>query len=62
VSFVVDPDGQIHDETALYTKVERVVKVPLARVDTFYELWGNWFVGACGATLAFLWATRRAKA
>ncbi len=62
VSFVVDPDGQIHDETPLYTKVERVVKVPLARVDTFYELWGNWFVGACGATLAFLLAARRAKA
>lgn len=59
VSFVVDPDGRIHDETPLYTRVDRVVEVPLARVDTFYESWGNWFVGACAAALAALWATRR---
>lgn len=47
VSFVVEPNGVIHDETEPFTTVNRIVEVRLAKFPTLYSRFGDWFVGLC---------------
>lgn len=51
VSFVVEPHGAFLSETAPMEAVNRVVEVRLAKFDTVYARFGNWFVGLCGLGL-----------
>ncbi|MEQ1505497.1 MAG: apolipoprotein N-acyltransferase [Myxococcota bacterium] len=47
VSFVVEPDGRITSETTPFTAVNRIAEVHLAKFDTLYARFGDWFVGVC---------------
>ena len=61
VSMVIDPLGRIADETAPYTKVSRVVEVPVGRAPTIYARIGDLFATLCtlGAAGALFIARRR---
>jgi apolipoprotein N-acyltransferase len=59
ISFVADPHGRIHHETALFEEVNRVVPVRLARVSTWYGRFGDWFVLLCALALAAMWQRAR---
>jgi apolipoprotein N-acyltransferase len=58
ISLVVEPHGAIHSETDPFEAVSRVVEVRLAKFDTLYARWGNWFVGVCGLGLVIALAIR----
>jgi apolipoprotein N-acyltransferase len=59
LSFVVEPHGRFHAETDLFEAVSRPVEVRLARFDTFYRRFGDWFTAVCAALLLGLLAARR---
>jgi apolipoprotein N-acyltransferase len=60
VSFVVEANGDWHDETAPFTAVNRVVTVKLASFPTIYGRFGDWFVGVC--FVGTLWSGLRVRA
>lgn len=57
VSFVVEPHGVIHSETAPFETVHRVAGVRHATVPTLYARFGDWFVALCAAGLLGGWIT-----
>ncbi len=59
-SFVVEPHGAILAKTPLFTEVVRPVTVRLARFDTPYRRFGDWFVALCaGVVVVGLGMARR---
>jgi apolipoprotein N-acyltransferase len=60
VSFVVEPNGDLHDETRPFEKVNRIVQVKLAKFDTLYARIGNWFPALCALGTLFSLARVRA--
>jgi apolipoprotein N-acyltransferase len=51
ISLVVEPHGVIHAETAPFQRVARIVPVRVAKMDTPYARFGDWFVGVCAMGL-----------
>ena len=49
VSAVIEPHGHIKARTKPFEYVNRVVPVRLAKMETLYVRWGDWFVVACAA-------------
>jgi apolipoprotein N-acyltransferase len=61
ISMMVEPHGVIHAETAPFQKVARIVPVRVAKMDTLYARFGDWFVALCAAGVAVgLFRTRTA--
>jgi apolipoprotein N-acyltransferase len=62
ISMVIDPNGDIREETAPYTQATKVVEVPIVAFETPYRSWGRLFpwiaslVGAWAAAMA--WTSR----
>jgi apolipoprotein N-acyltransferase len=55
ISFVVEPHGVIHSETAPFEDVARIVHVRVASVPTLYAQLGDWFVLVCALGLGVGW-------
>jgi len=47
ISMFVDPYGRITEKTGLYTRDMMVREIPLYRVKTLYNRFGDWFVWVC---------------
>lgn len=59
ISAIVEPHGVIHSETRPFEAVQRIVEVRLAKLDTPYARYGDWFVAACALGLVGALARRR---